>query len=277
MAFKSIQIFACDHRKNVQWDLPYIRLGNYQSDAAINIKDDAEIAPYQLLLSEGAQMWWASKHYEELGNPDYIGFCHYRRFFSFVSKIPILNISVNSYSSNLCAKPAQLLDVIEANKLDGITFIPLQVTNPNEYKFVDIKDQLKFLSNTGKIGISDEVVDKSFDALFQRCTDFKLDNALHKSMLNNLTYVCNIFILRKDLFMTFSNIVFPVFKELSKCMTEEQLRMTHPRFMGYILERFTSIFLHAYQEMGFKIGIMPLVTIDAHIHEKWTIPGDEQI
>jgi hypothetical protein len=46
--------------------------------------------------------------------------------------------------------------------------------------------------------------------------------------------------------------------------------MTHPRFMGYILERFTSMFLHAYQDMGYKIGIMPLVTIDAHIHEKWS-------
>ena len=89
-------------------------------------------------------------------------------------------------------------------------------------------------------------------------------------MLNKLTYVCNIFILQKDLFMTFANIVFPVFKQLTECMTKQQLKMTHPRFMGYILERFTSMFLHAYQDARHKIGIMPLVTVDAHIHEKWS-------
>ena len=70
----NIQIFACDHRKNVQWDLPYIRLGNSQSDAVVSIKDDAEIMPYHRLLSEGAQIWWVYKHYKELGNPDFVGF-----------------------------------------------------------------------------------------------------------------------------------------------------------------------------------------------------------
>jgi len=31
-------------------------------------------------INEMTAIWWAGKHYVELGNPDYIGFNHYRRF-----------------------------------------------------------------------------------------------------------------------------------------------------------------------------------------------------
>lgn len=33
------------------------------------------------LFSENTVLYWAYKHYREIGNPDIIGFCHYRRFF----------------------------------------------------------------------------------------------------------------------------------------------------------------------------------------------------
>jgi hypothetical protein len=39
-------------------------------------------------------MWWARKKYLELGNPEYIGFCHYRRFLTAyaVDNRPIIDI-----------------------------------------------------------------------------------------------------------------------------------------------------------------------------------------
>ena len=268
----SILIFACDHRKNVQWDLPYIRLGNYQSDAAINIKDDTEIAPYQLLLSEGAQMWWVAKHLNELGNPDYIGFCHYRRFFSFIINQPIINITKSQYQSTFCAKPCDILNIIKNNSLDCISFIPLQVTSDIEHKFIDIKEQLKFLSVKDKLGITDEIINKSFELLFQNCYDEQLKTKLIEAMKQKRTYVCNIFVLKRELFMTFANIVFPTFKQLKQFIPDEQLKFIHPRFMGYILERFTSMFLYAFQMLDHKFSVLPLLTIDAQIHEKWETP-----
>lgn len=46
-------------------------------------RDDAgeNISYLNPLFSENTVLYWAYKHYTEIGNPDIIGFCHYRRFF----------------------------------------------------------------------------------------------------------------------------------------------------------------------------------------------------
>lgn len=264
----SIQIFACDHRKDTQWDLPYIRLGNYQSDAAINIKDDAEIAPYQLLLSEGAQIWWVYKHYKDLGNPDFVGFCHYRRFFSFAINRPILNIPHDEYKKEYCANSLDVLAAMQKMNVDGASIMPFQVTTDEEYSFVDIADQLKFLSKKDRLCIPDSVIDQAFQLLLQNA-QAKTTLMLKQVMKSKKTYVCNIFVLRKEMFFEYAKTVFPVFKELYKSIPQHSLSNIHPRFMGYILERFTSLYLTAYNLLGKKIAVIPVLTIDANVHKKW--------
>ena len=264
----SIQIFACDHRKDVQWDLPYIRLGNYQSDAAINIKDDKEIAPYQLLLSEGAQMWWVYKHYMELGNPEYVGFCHYRRFFSFAIKQLIQDIHQSDFNAKYCASQIQIIQTLLQNSLCGASIVPFQTTSNVEYQFTDIISQLKFLSQKDKLQIPNNIIDDAFKMFFENAND-DIRPYLKEAIKNNKTYVCNIFILHKDECLDYSKNAFSVFKHLMNNLSLEQLNNIHPRFMGYILERFTSLYLTALNLMNKRIGIFPVLTVDASVHMKW--------
>ena len=44
-------------------------------------------------LNELTSMYWAWKNYDKLGNPDYIGFMHYRRIFDFLDKSKPLPIN----------------------------------------------------------------------------------------------------------------------------------------------------------------------------------------
>ena len=262
----SIQIFACDHRKNVQWDLPYIRLGSKNSDAIFNIKYDNEILKFDPYLSEGAQILYVANHLSELGNPKYVGFVHYRRFFSFVINQWILNISNTQFNSQMCASPFQIALYLEQNKSDGISIMPFNIVNPIQHKFVGLIDQLKYLM-TNEFNCPNQIIDDAFDIFLANCGE--LSTTIKQTFDIEAQYVCNIFVLESSLFKQYATIIHNTIKKLIANISNDQLNKMHPRFMGYILERFTSCYLYAIQKIGKKISHVPLLTIDAHIHQKW--------
>lgn len=264
-----ILMFAADHRKEVSWNLPCIRLGNFQSDCALNIKSDPVVAPFQLLLSEGAQMWWVNRHLAELGNPEYVGFQHYRRFFSFKLGNPIENVPADHFYPKLCATPFEIYQLLKSSQHDGASFIPIQVTK----EFTDIVSQLKTLIKNENLGDIEDLVDPAF-AEFKNNLGSKFASAFDKAMKVKQTFCCNIFVLKTELFKQFADAAFPVFQNMLEKMPIERLKSAHPRFMGYFLERFTSIYLWSLIILGHKIRQIPLLTIDANIHKKWNPTGE---
>ena len=64
-------------REDYQWML----------DNMIGDDTGENISSQNQVLNELTAMYWAWKNYNELGNPDYIGFMHYRRHFIFDDKI----------------------------------------------------------------------------------------------------------------------------------------------------------------------------------------------
>lgn len=266
MMLESIQIFACDHRKDVKWDLPYIRIGSSQSDSLLCTKNDKDSLKFDPLLSEGSQMIYVAKHINDFGNPDLIGFQHYRRFFSFYLKNPIVNISKISFEKEMCATQLQILQFINNNNLDGIAPIPFDIVDENEHKFVNIIDQLKYLMNPA-FGCSNEIIEKAFNIFLLNSGSLK--NDIENTFTIKQQFVCNIFVLKKELFLQYYNIFFPTFVQLLNEIPKNNIKSMFPRFMGYILERFTSCYLHMLINTHKKIAICPLLTVDAHIHEKW--------
>lgn len=261
----SIQIFACDHRKNADYSLPFIRLGNSQSDAAINIKDDDELRPYHVVLSEGAQIWWVWKHLKELGNPDYIGFCHYRRFFGRANSY-IKNITWAELPNYKPFSPIEQLSILNADKLDGI--VPIAFNPLKDIAFKDIAKQTKYFSDSDGLGFTSEVVCKSFELLLECCPE-DLRKHVKSAMANDCIYVCNIFTMKRELFETYGQIVFAACHKLNEFVKNIDISNFHKRWMGYILERFTSCIIHAFQLAGYNFGICSLITTDGHIHEPY--------
>jgi hypothetical protein len=60
------------------------------------------ISELNISLNEMTAMYWFIKHYEEIGNPEYFGFFHYRRFLNFKledlnkNKINVISINLNN-------------------------------------------------------------------------------------------------------------------------------------------------------------------------------------
>ena len=254
-------IFACDHRKNVQWDLPYIRLGNYQSDAAINIKDDDEIAPYQLLLSEGAQIWWIAKYLNELGNPDYIGFCHYRRFFSSLKpNYGVFPIHYEKYYSNDIKKyilnNQHLLSIATSNSVDCI--IPIRFPDYSYCKncnnVIDILYKQSCYSNLG-LTFEDCLI------IFQFLSNNL--NGIDKTYLQLSTSHFNIFYMKSSLFYQMINKLYPIVLQcISYIKSKYNDNTLNSRWMAYVLERFISCYIMMLEINGSKILELPLLFIE---------------
>lgn len=59
----AIKVFAIDHRKNIDWKLPFIRLGKWKdSDAVINDGLGTSISKYELPFGENDGIYWAWKN-----------------------------------------------------------------------------------------------------------------------------------------------------------------------------------------------------------------------
>ena len=87
MSSNSIRVFACDHRYlgSKPWLYDAVRLGTgFSNDCKLKDIDGETICTPEndKLMSEYTAIWWLWKHIKELGDPDYVGFCHYRRFFT---------------------------------------------------------------------------------------------------------------------------------------------------------------------------------------------------
>lgn len=82
---KDIKIFVFQHFKV---DLPtcfdnravYIPIqGGGDDIGALSDVSQPSISEYNLFLNEMTQIYWIGKHYQQLGDPAYVGFAHYRR------------------------------------------------------------------------------------------------------------------------------------------------------------------------------------------------------
>lgn len=262
----SIQVFACDHRKNIDWKLPFIRIGGQESDCSINIKDDTEIAPYSILLSEGAKIWWVWKNLAQFGNPTYIGFCHYRRFFGNAPRL-IYDIPEDKLGEQKIFSPFEQYSILEQNKLDGLVPVPLcPLPKSEKYNYSNIIEQTKMISDHDGLGFTTEVVDECFRLLLKN-TPEELKSNLQNAFLNDKLYVCNIFTMRTMLFQTYGEIISKTMLEISKLIETKDTSKFHPRWMGYVLERFTSCIIQAFQMSGHKFSVCPLITVDGWKHE----------
>lgn len=59
---------------------------SYSVPIIIEKKGEDSLLELNPSLGEGSRIYWVWKHVKDL--PEYIGFCHYRRFFSFLDEIP---------------------------------------------------------------------------------------------------------------------------------------------------------------------------------------------
>lgn len=264
---KSIQIFACDHRKNVQWDLPYIRFGGPESDCALKI-DANKIFGIEVNADETPKIFWLWKNLSQFGDPDVIGYCQYRRFFGAVdASLPIIDIPRETLRREFALTPLQQLTLINTHDVDGIMHPHFKVIDEQKTPYKYIWEQMYILTKQDMLQL--KLQKKAFDMLLEH-TPSNLKDAMAKAFEVKENYLCNIFTVKSELFKEFGEVAFKAVEDLLKSMTDEEKLELHPYWLAYLFERYTSCWYHALEiSRRCKFLKMPLLTIDASKHIEW--------
>ncbi len=205
-------------------------------------------------------MYWAWKNYEKLGTPKYIGFMHYRRHFIFDD----INKFDNTYKS--CVVPFKIIDANYINTLNysDETFNDIC----NNYDFIccnaiddnmSIYEHFKKNHRIEELDFCIEVIKEDFPELLQCANEY---------LSQNLGYYCNMFIMKKDLFFEYCNLIFYLGQKITNRFDYSNYSQWDTRF--YVLERITGIYLYyliKYKNLRYKTYPISLIE-DSSVQEE---------
>lgn len=191
--------------------------------------------------------YWAWKNVDA----DYYGFCHYRRYFAFQENkdYPITDWEMqeqvyldSKHPKELQIDPDALREMI--GKYDVI------VPYPVDTKKVGFKNVLTQFDHAGHLHQADlelllEIIEKKYPQYYE---------AAKKSVFSTDLYLCNMFVMRKDLFQEYSQFLFDVLEEFEKANTMEGYSQEGCRTPGHLGERMVGIYL-TYLQMQNKYRI----------------------
>ena len=165
-------------------------------------------------LSEYTSIWWLWKHYAEIGNPEYIAFLHYRRFFT-TAKPNSLNIPVIFVKDDLQASAIKkiipdnrmLMKIVNAHNADGI--LPARFPDCCSYvaRCTDVVDLMHEESNELKLGFDKNMCMMMFDLLASSMKKHFDEQYVKLAFKFISTYHFNVFLLKSALFALYNEIL----------------------------------------------------------------------
>lgn len=181
------------------------------------------------LYNEMTTVYWAWKNYSDLGNPDYIGFMHYRRHFIFKEmEKPVYDcIEADEEYYNKINYSEETLQEIMAG-CDFVCAAPYYRNTVYDHykKNHDIAD-----------------LDGVVDIINEKYPEFSADT--QKYLRGNQAYFCNMFIFSKEIFFEYCSWLFDITFELEKRRDMSGKRL-------FVSEWLTGIFITRLQTRGKK-------------------------
>ncbi|EDP8360216.1 DUF4422 domain-containing protein [Campylobacter coli] len=209
-------------------------------------------------------IYWAWKNYDKLGNPDYIGFSHYRRHLIFDETFQLSPAKWANFSPTYENISLKYKHIIRIEKL----------TNKEEYDiFVP-----KIFNVTLRSDVSVSTVAENFqtycydmsglDLLIELLeNDDKLKEYKKYSNLKSETsyFLANVFVMKKEIFFAYCDFLFYVmFKLLRSQLSKLELNsdLQQKRQCGYISEFVISIYLRKQFDLQKRIKSLPLSFVE---------------
>lgn len=194
--------------------------------------------------NELSAQYWVWKHYEEIGNPEYVGFMHYRRHFLFDNKFKtnstwlknsnvynVKNLSedycMNNFSSDKIYSTLEDTDILVLNKYD----VKNMGVKSNREEYAKI---IPFSHSE----IFDKLLDTICDSMPKYCQAAKDLKSSSKK------YLCNMFVMKKEVFMEYSMFLFQILSLLDSKIDSSLYCEQEMRFLGYMGEFLLTIFIN---------------------------------
>lgn len=207
------------------------------------------ISQFNHEFGELSALYWAWKHYNEIGNPDFIGLMHYRRHFIFkLEDRHVYNFAYpeQNYLEKIAYSHKNIQDLL--NKYDVFCPVPLHTMTWNAQSVYQ-----QYLEGA-QHEISD--LEKAIRILKKKYPH--LSKTADEYIHGNQAYLFNMFIMKRELFMEFAPFLFDILLELNKSIDYSDRSHEGVRAMGFVAERLTGIYLTYLKQNGKKIQPLPI-------------------
>lgn len=247
---KSIKIFVTynDKHQIIESDIVKpIQTGRAIADEVFEgmIGDDTgdNISKENEKYCELTAQYWTWKNYDKIGNPDYIGFMHYRRHFLFAPEYPHgeetwLNKS-NYYIYDYVPD-----DYIEKNLNSSVIKDCIKDYDVIVPKAFDFRNHFAKTKRENYSKLPGQYVE-NYDLLMTTVKNMypEYDWAVEKFKKSNTEWLCNMFIMKKSCFFEYSEFCFSVLQKINELVNSTHYTKYGLRFLGYLGEFLLNIFL----------------------------------
>lgn len=209
-------------------------------------------------LCELSAIYWVWKHFEEIDNPNYIGFMHYRRHFVFGKKKYVPNFyglvkfpEINhEYLTNDLTTDQNIRNVILS--YDAII--------PNK---IDVKETTNFPNNYEHYKHFHHIEDYNKVVEIIKHKTPEMMKYVQKYDQSTEAYFLNMFVFKKDIFFDYCNWIFPILFELKEQININMRDKYQERVLGFIAERLTGIYIYRLLDnSSLKIKHLPVSFIE---------------
>lgn len=232
---KTIKIFVCTFDKEVRIKndmfIP-LQVGRCVSPVKMDyIGDDTgdNISKKNKYYSEQTGVYWVWKNMKD-NHPDYVGFCHYRKY-------PYMNSGIHRqelicteefYNTTGGMNEDMLKDCILKSDVVCIKpFVYIDRSLETFYKGIHVAEDFDILSETIK------------DMFPEYYNDFL--NIMNR--VPSFFFPYNIYTMKWDLFCKYCEFIFPIFEEMEKKIDYSKHVGYQSRVFGYLAERLLTVFV----------------------------------
>jgi len=210
-------------------------------DNTIGDNTGENISARNSLYNEMSTVYWAWKNYAELGNPDYIGFMHYRRHFIFEDKpksvYECLDVDEQYYEK---------INYSEENIKDILGKYDFVCTKPH-YRD-SVYEHYKKNHDIADLDCAIEILKEKYPSFSKYANQY---------LNGQEAYFCNMFIFPKDIFFEYAEWFFSITFELEKRMDLEGKRL-------FVSEWLTGIFITYLKANGLKGKFLPTMIVEGN-------------
>lgn len=202
-------------------------------------------------FNEMTAIYWGWKNQADLENPEYLGLMHYRRHFIFNQdiKIPeftwLKNSNVYSYEYIDGKYKKEVLDEQSLENLlsqyDILCSKAYDANNLNDgHYYRNCRERFIEVAR-----VDGKWYDKMCDIVFNDYSEYA--NELIYLNKHPKHYLCNMFVMRKDLYNKYCEFIFDVLFRLYEEFKLEKVDLWQARAIGFLAEFLTSIFISTYR------------------------------
>lgn len=186
-------------------------------------------------FSELTAMYWAWKNYAALGNPDYFGIMHYRRFLDFINSPKELDYHLADM--DLLDRGLFSARVVRAAAADYDLCVraPIAIYRKqgDAFEAVTVQDNYAAVHYLKDLELA-------YALLLEKYPEYSAE--VKEYAASRKHYLCNLFLMRKDLFFYYAKWLFSILFEVDRRIDYSGYSDYQRRGVAFLSERLSGVF-----------------------------------